>query len=572
MTAIADGLARQHPISNKNFTVTVQPLKAYVAGTARPALLALLGAVGFVLLLMCANIANLLLGRAESRRHEMTMRQALGASRGRLVRQSLTESLLLAAGGATLGLVVAYQSMHVLVRLAPSSIARLDQASIDGRVLAFLAVVAIGVGILFGLAPALVGTSRDVPVGLRDGIRVSGSRTGRRIRQSLVVAQLALAVVLLVGAGLLVRSFIKVTTVDPGIRTPHVLTSLVTISPVRYAQPARQADFIAQLLRRVQALPGVAGAGVSQTVPLTGINDQGGIAIEGRPDPPPGVNGPHANRPRVSPGYFDALGIRLLDGRLFDERDDADALPVAIVSDLAARTYWPGTNPIGRRVAVAWTDKGPLWRQIVGIVQATRHFGIEAPQKPEVYVPYAQAPFPFVSLIVRAEGAPTALIQAVRREIAAIDPQQPVSWFRTMDDLVSASGASRRFETALVGGFAALALLLAAIGVYGVVGHMVAQRRREIGVRLALGASPGDVVGMVLEGGLRLTVLGIAAGVAGAMALSNVLAGFLFGVSPLDPATYAGVIGVLGFVAGLSAYSPSRRAARVDPIAVLRDE
>jgi putative ABC transport system permease protein len=266
------------------------------------------------------------------------------------------------------------------------------------------------------------------------------------------------------------------------------------------------------------------------------------------------------------------MGIRLLDGRLFEARDDADAEPVAIVSDLAARTYWPGLNPVGKRVAVDWTPAGPSWRRIVGIVQSTRHFGIEAAQKPEVYVPYAQAPYPFVTLIVRTEGNPTAMIETVRDEIAAMDPEQPVSWFRTMDDLVSSSTARRRFQTVLVSAFAALALLLAAIGVYGVMGHMVAQRRREIGVRLALGASPRDVVAMVLRGGAWLAVAGIAAGVAGALALSKVLAGFLFGVSPLDPATYAGVIGVLGFVAGLAVYRPSRRAATVDPVVVLRDE
>jgi putative ABC transport system permease protein len=420
MAAIADGLAELHPVSNKNFTVTVQPLKAYVAGAARPALLALLGAVGFVLLLMCANIANLLLGRAESRRHEMAMRQALGASRWRLVRQSLTESLLLASAGATLGLLVAYQAVRLLVRLAPSSIARLEQTSLDWHVLSFMAVVTMVVGVLFGLAPAIVGSSRAVPQQLKDGLRVSGSPAGRRIRQSLVLVQLSLAVVLLVGAGLLLRSFVKVAGVDIGIQPAHVLTGIVTLSPARYGDASRQAEVIDRMLRRVQTLRGVRSAAVSQTVPLTGINDQGGIAIEGRPDPPPGVSGPHANRPHVSPGYFDAMGIRPLDGRIFDVRDDADAEPVAIVSDLAARTYWPGTNPIGKRVAVNWTSAGPEWRQIVGIVQSTRHFGIEAPQKPEVYVPYAQAPFPYVTLIVRTEGNPTGMIETVRNAIAAM--------------------------------------------------------------------------------------------------------------------------------------------------------
>jgi putative ABC transport system permease protein len=386
MRTLADNLARQYPSSNRDFTVTVQPLKTYVAGPARQALLFLLGAIAAVLLLMCANVANLLLSRAEARRREMAMRQALGASRVRLVTQTLTESLMLAAGGALAGVGVAYLGAGVLVRLAPQNLPRLEHTAVDGQVLAFLAIVSASVGLLFGLAPAFWGSYVNVQHALKEaGPRVSGSAVGIRIRQGLVVAQLAVTVMLLVAAGLLVRSFVRVTHVDLGFDAPQVLTALVTLPPARYGSPAQQAAFFEKALKRIETLPGVVSAAVSESIPLTGINDQGSIRIEGRPDPPPGVGGPHANRPRVSNGYFETMGLQLLEGRLFDPRDRADTEPVAIVSDLAARMYWPEASPIGKRVAADWTDDGrPVWRTVVGVVHATRHFGLEAPQKAEV--------------------------------------------------------------------------------------------------------------------------------------------------------------------------------------------
>jgi putative ABC transport system permease protein len=409
---------------------------------------------------------------------------------------------------------------------------------------------------------------------LKEGsARIAGSSMGARIRHALVVTQLALAVMLLVAAGLLVRSFIQVTHVDLGFTAPHLMTAIVNLPPARYQEPAQQAAFFENALRRIETVPGVVSAAVSDSIPLTGINDQGGFVIEGRPAPPPGANGPHGNRPRVSAHYFDALGLRLIEGRLFDARDRSDSQPVAIVSDLAAQMYWPGSSPVGKRLATEWTADGrPVWREIVGVVQATRHFGLEAPQKAELYLPYQQAPSPFMQLVVRTQGDPEAAIAPVRRVIAGIDPNQPVFAFQTMDDLITAATASRRFQTALISAFAALALLLSAIGIYGVIGHMVAQRSREIGVRLALGAAPADVVAMVLRSGLRLTVPGLAAGLAGAIALSRVLRTFLFGVSSLDPATYAAVGAILVVVAALATYLPSRAAASLDPLIVLREE
>jgi putative ABC transport system permease protein len=574
MRTMADNLARTYPESNKDFSVSVVPLDEYVAGNLRPALLVLLGAVGLVLLLTCANIANLLLSRAQTRRREMAVRQAVGAGRARLVRQMLTESLLLALGGGGLGVAVAYAGTRLLVGLGPSNIPRLEQTTVDGHVLAFTAVVSVTVGILFGVAPALLTSHGDAHSDLKDtAARVSEGHAARYVRQALVTGQIALAIVLLVGAGLLVRSFAQVTGLELGFRPPHVLTAFINLPPARYGDPARQAAFFEETIRRVERLPGVVAAAVSDSVPLTGVNDQGGLMIEGLPNPWGNSQGDfYANRPRVSPRYFEVMGIRLLAGRAFDVRDRTGSLPVAIVSDLAVRTYWPGVDPLGRRVAVEWVDRQPVWRQVVGVVQSTRHFGLEAPQKPEIYIPQSQAPSPFTQLVVRTVQDPATLESAIRAQIAGIDPQQGISGFQTLEDLLSRSTERRRFQTVLVGTFALLALLLAAIGVYAVMAYMVAQRRREIGVRLALGARPTDVVRLVLRNGLRLTTAGVALGLAGALALSRALAHFLFGVSPLDPVTYLTVTAALVCVAALAAYLPSRGAASVDPMLVLRDE
>jgi putative ABC transport system permease protein len=573
MRTLADNLARQYPDSNKDFTVTVLPLKIYVAGTARQALLLVLGAIGVVLLLMCANVANLLLSRAEARWREMAMRQALGASRMRLVTQTFTESLVLAVGGAASGLGIAYYGTRALVRLAPQNLPRLQHTTVDAQVLGFMVLVTGCVGILFGLAPAYWGSYVNVQQALKEGGRsVSSGAIGARIRQALVVTQLALAVMLLVAAGLLVRSFVRVTSVDLGFQAPQLLTAIVNLPLARYIDPAQQVAFFENALRRIETLPGVVSAAVSDSIPLTGINDQGGFAIEGRPDPSPGASGPHANRPRVSAKYFDTMGVRLIEGRLFDARDRPNSQPVAIVSDLAARMYWPGVSPLGKRLATEWVNGRPVWRQIVGVVQGTRHFGLEAPQKAEVYLPHQQAPSPFMQLVVRTQADPAALIEPIRQQIATLDPDQAASAFQTMESLLANASARRRFQTALVTAFALLALLLASIGVYGVMSHMVTQRSREIGVRLALGARSEDVVGMMLRSGLRMTLPGVAAGLAGAVALSGLLVSFLFGVSSLDPATYVGVAALLCSVALLATYVPSISAAKLDPLMVLRDE
>jgi putative ABC transport system permease protein len=468
---------------------------------------------------------------------------------------------------------MAYAGTRLFVRFGPASIPRLEQTSVDTPVLLFTAAVSVCVGILFGLAPALLGARTNAQSALREaGPRVSAGAAGRLVRQSLVTGQLALAVMLLIGAGLLVRSFIRVAGLDPGFHAPRAMSAVVSLSPARYGEAAKQVAFFEEALRAIEGLPGVLSAAVTNSLPLTGINDQGSFAVEGRPDPPPGDDGPQANRPRVSTGYFATMGIRLLEGRLLDERDRGGAPPVAVVSALAARTYWPGVNPLGKRLAADWANGQPVWRQVVGVVESTRHFGLEAPQKAEVYLPHAQAPSPIMMLVVRTQGDPSSLVPAIRALVGRIDPEQSVFGFQTMEELLEKAGSRRRFQMALVTVFAALALLLAAIGVYGVMAHSVAQRNREIGVRLALGARPWDVVTLVLRNGLALTLAGTMLGLAGAIGLSRVLAGLLFGVAPLDPATYAGVAVILVLVAGVSAYVPSRGAARVDPLVTLRDE
>jgi putative ABC transport system permease protein len=581
MRSIAENLARLHPDSNTDMGASVERFRDHVVGSVRPALLMLLGAIGLVLLLACANIANLLLSRAESRRREIAIRQAIGASRGRLIRQTLTESLLLSFSGALAGLGLAHFGIGLVLRLGPANIPLLRQTTLDAQVIVFTAAVSIVVGILFGLAPAVLGTRAHVQASLREaGSRSTIGAPHRILRQILVAGQVALAVVLLIGAGLLIRSFLHVAGLDPGFQSARVLTAFVNLPASQYADPLKQTDFFEEALRRIRELPGVASAAVSNSVPLTGINDQGNFRVEGRPEPASGEDGPQANRPSVSSAYFETMGIHLIEGRLFDQHDRAGSAQVAIVSDLTARTYWPGESPLGKRVGLfrgrspltGSAEGGWVWRQIVGVVQSTRHFGIEAPAKPEVYVPHTQAPSSFMVLVVRGHGDVSGLISAIRREIAAVDPHQALFGFQTMEELLANAGARRRFQTTLLAAFAGLALLLAAIGVYGVMAYTVAQRTREIGLRLALGAQPRNVIAMTMRKSLLMTLTGLAAGIAGAVGLSRLLTSLLFGVSPLDGPTYAVVGAGLLLVAGLAAYLPSRGAARIDPLVALREE
>jgi putative ABC transport system permease protein len=580
MAAIAARLAREYPQANKGLSISVANLQDHFSRAFRPALLMLFGAVGLLLLLACANIANLLLSRADSRRREMAIRGAIGASRGRLIRQTLIESVILSFLGAAAGLTMIHVSLQSLLRWAPAGIPGIQRTDIDFVVMLFTAAVALAAGVLFGLAPAMISAGRSVHDDLkRSTNRSSAERSSRSIRSVLIASQVALAVILLVGAGLLIRSLVNVTRLDPGFRSERLFMAIFNLSgESRYAHPAEQFAFFEEMLRRVRALPDVESAAVSDSIPLTGINNQGGFGIEGRSAldlRKLGQSEPQGNRPHVSADYFETMGIQPIRGRLFDDHDRGNSPKVAVISDLAARIYWPGENPLGKRLNISWDGKGqPLWHEIVGIVHSTRHFGLEAPQKPEIYVPYLQSgdDVGFMMLVVRTRADIDDVIRACRKEIASIDPHQAGFAAGRVQDLVTGSQSRRRLQTFLLAAFASIAVFLAAIGIYGVIAYAVAQRAREVGIRLALGARHTDVVLLIVKQGAVTILAGILAGVLGASGLSRLVANLLFGVSPSDVPTFSAVLALVFLVAIVSVYLPARRASRVDPGIALSNE
>jgi putative ABC transport system permease protein len=580
MAAIAARLAREYPQANKGLTISMANLQDHFSRAFRPALLMLFGAVGLLLLLACANIANLLLSRADSRRREMAIRGAIGASRGRLIRQTLIESVILSFLGAAAGITVIYVSLQSLLRWTPPGIPGIQRTHIDFAVMLFTAAVALAAGVLFGLAPAMVSAGRSVHDDLkRSTNRSSAERSSRSIRNVLIASQVALAVILLVGAGLLIRSLVNVTRLDPGFRSERLFMAIFNLSgEARYSHPAEQSKFFEEMLRRVRALPDVESAAVSDSIPLTGINNQGGFGIEGRSASDLrklGQSEPQGNRPHVSAGYFETMGIQPTEGRLFDDHDRGNSPKVAVVSDLAARIYWPGESPLGKRLNISWDDKGqPVWHEIVGIVHSTRHFGLEAPQKPEIYVPYIQSgdDVGFMMLVVRTRADIDDVIRACRKEIASIDPEQAGFAAGRVQDLVTGSQSGRRLQTFLLAAFAGIAVFLAAIGIYGVIAYAVAQRAREVGIRLALGARHADVVLLIVKQGAATILAGIIAGVLGASGLARLVSNLLFGVSPSDVPTFSAVLALVFLVAIVSAYLPARRASRVDPAIALSNE
>lgn len=485
----------------------------------------------------------------------------------------MTESIVLSVIGAAAGLGLAWAGAGLAVSLAPSNIPRIHQTSVDLHVLLFTSVLALGAGIVFGLAPALSAVPGEVSRSLKEaGTRSISPSSRYAIRHLLVGSQMALAVMMLISAGLLLRSLLNVVRVNPGFETDGVVTGYVNLALPRYADPQKQAAFFEESLRRIRALPGVISAAASSSVPLTEINDTAGVRIEEQSEPRPGERLPSANRPHVAAGYFATMGIPVVQGRSFNSGDRADTPSVAIVSDLAARRFWPGESAIGKRLSVNSVKGKRIWREVVGVVRSTHHFGLEEPQRPEVYVPHLQAPSSFMILVIRTQGNPADVLSACRREIAAIDPQQAVMDGGSLEELVSNALARRRFQSALLTVLAGVAVLLAAVGIYGVTSYTVTRRAREIGTRIALGALPRDISLMIAKTGLRTIVVGAVVGLAGALAISRLLANLLFGISPLDPWTFTGVAMLLVVVAGLALYLPSHRAAAVDPLVVLRDE
>ncbi|PYT34122.1 MAG: ABC transporter permease [Acidobacteria bacterium] len=573
MEAFAARQETQYPESNANTGAEVIPLHESIVGDVRPALLVFLGAVGLVLLIACANVANMSLARAAGRRREIAVRTALGASRLRLVRQCLTESVLLSITGGGAGLLLALWGTDFLTALGPEAIPGARSITVDARMLGFTLALSLLTGVLFGLAPALQASSTDPQYTLREGGRSSsaGPRT-RLLRNALVVCEMAVALVLLAGAGLLVKSFIKLERVDPGLSVDGALTLKLWIPDARYAEDAKQIRFYDEVLRRTAALPGVTAAALTSDLPLGGSDSYLGFAIEGRPDAKPS-EGPESGFHQVSPDYFRALGIPMLRGRSFDARDVRTAPGAVIVSDTLAKRYFPGEDPVGRRVSFGVNDKGERdWTTIIGVAADVRQKGLHTDPRPEAYVPHTQAPSRYATLVVRSVLDSAGLAASLGREVQAVDPDVPLYDVKTMREVLDGSLASRRFNMALLALFAAMAVLLAAVGLYGVLAYMVTQRTHEIGVRMALGARKRDVLRLVVGQGMALTLGGVFLGILGALGLTRVLSTLLVGVAVTDPWTFAAVASLLGVVSFLACYIPARRAARVDPMVALRYE
>lgn len=568
--ALIAALPLEHGEKRGDSIARILPLKELLVGDVRGLLLMFSGAVGFVLLIACANVANLLLMRAASRRQEVAVRAALGAGHWRLIRQLLTESTLLSLGGAAAGLVVALWTVPALLALAPAGkLPRTSDIRIDGWVLGATLLSSVLTGIASGLVPAFRITRRDVRLSPNLGTR---SETGRRerLRAAFVVAEVALAVILLSGTGLMLKSFLQFRTVNPGFRPENVLAMTVDLPPAVYKTAAQLRAFHNAILARLSALPGVAAAGAVNWRPLGGMLIKGDFQVEGgRPLPANYM----VDKPVVSPGYFRAMGIRMLRGRDFDPRDNESGPGVAIVSESVARQLWSGEDPIGKRISMEDHPKPEDWLTVVGVVDDIRQQTLQQPPDPAIYRPYLQVSQPFflsrMTFAVRTRSNPQSVVTAMLAALRQTDEDQPAETIATMQDLIAATTAEPLFETRLLAAFSTIALLLAAIGIYGVLAYSVTERTREIGIRMALGAVKSDVVGMVLRQTLALTGVGIVFGLAGAFAVSRVLAKFLFNVSPTDTATLVAVSVLLAAVALTAAWIPARRATAVDPAVAL---
>lgn len=569
---IAARLSQQYPDTNTNKGIRIEPTLQALVGDVRPALLILLGAVACVLLIACANVANLLLARAMTRHKEMALRSALGASRLRVVRQLLTESVLLSFAGGVLGLVLAVWWSDLLVALGKQDIPRAIQVGLDWRVLGFTLSVTLLTGFVFGLVPALQLSKTDLTESLKEG-RGSGSGARKnRVRGVLVIAELAIAVVLLVGAGLLIQSFWRLQHVHSGLQAQNVLTFNVSIPEVRYSSE-KQARFYKDLANRLRSLPGVQSASAALPLPLSGDRFVISFQIDGRPVAR--KDQPSADLFMTEPDYFRTMGIPVLQGRDFNERDDHSATPVVIVSDSFARQFFPGENPIGKRMQPgisSWENEDSKMREIIGVVADIRNRALNQEPKPVYYLPQSQVPFNELAMVVKTSVDPRALISSATREVQAMDSELPVFGVKTMDEYVSSSVAAPRFNTTLLAIFASVALVLTIIGLYGVMSYSVAQRTNEIGIRMALGAQTRDVLGLIVKDGVKIVGIGLLLGMGGALVLTRLLESLLFGVTTRDPLTFLAIAAVLSLVAMLACYIPALRATRVDPLEALRCE
>lgn len=571
MAVVASRLAEQFPLNNKDRLMTATPLHEQMVHDVRPALLVLLGAVMLVLLIACVNVASLLLARACGRAREVAVRAALGAGRRRLIQQFLAESLVLGIAGGAAGLLVAFWCTRALIALGPTTIPRLSDVGIDWRVLGFTVVTAVATSVLFGLAPAVASTGGVMARFIIGAGRGSLGSAGTRTRKTLVVCEMALAVVLLVGAGLLARSYGHITGVNPGFSAENVLTFHLALPDTKYATADSREQFTAAFVDRLRQNGGVEGASAILGLPLDGdFSISSSFRRSGEPD---SADTPSAGMRIITPDYFKTMRIPLRAGRPFDAHDDATSPEVVIINEQAARRYWPGQNPIGQDIRlgvrlVRGIRSGQ--KTIVGVIGDVKYGGLDTPTPPEVYVPHAQHPVGDFTIAVRTAGDPLGFVPTARATLAALDRELPLADIHPMTDLIGRSIAERRFMMLLLAAFAAVAVTLAAIGVYGLLAYVVTQRTPEIGVRLAMGAAPTDVVRLFVREGAALTIVGVVCGLAGALAAARALTTLLFGVTATDPTTFVTVAGVLTGVALVASYVPARRAARVDPMTALR--
>jgi putative ABC transport system permease protein len=574
---LAQGIKEEYPRNypDEHWGAYLQPLHDLYVGDSRPALLLLLGAVGLVLLIACANVANLLMARSVERVKEMSIRFALGSNPIRIIRQRLTEGLLLSSLGSAVGLLIAFCSTGFLVKLAEYQIPHQIPICIDLRVLGFTLGLSMLTGLIFGIGPAIQSSITNVLHFLNQGQQYFTLMSCPRLRKLLIISEVTITFILLVGAGLFLRSFTKLLHVDPGYQARNVATFRLNLPDTRYQGEQSMTAFYNQLLTRIRNIPGVEAVGAISGLPLSGMASSGSVLVKDLPPKcpkdPSGFF--ETDKQSITPGYFRSMGIQLLQGRLINETDCPESVPVAVIDETFAKRAWPdGQNPIGRQIATTYKDDKPYWQTVVGVVRHIKHQGLRIEGREQVYVPYAQLPERSMFITLKTSGDPTAVLKSVYNEVTQLDPLLPIYNRLTMKQRLSVSMELERLQTILVGAFGLLVLVLASTGLYGFISYSVSQRIHEIGVRMALGAQCGDVLLQVMRQGLKLAILGVALGLVGAFTLTRVLVHLLFGVTPRDPITFSGVALLLLTVAMLACYVPARRATLVDPMEALRYE